>query len=230
MCKHTCLLHTVCHKFDFLNMCFSFIDIPIGSKQMEEEDQVFTPPNNSKHGTWKWWFPSSESPFSRDWVSGSMFKLPGCSMSLPACLDFIQNHFAVFRNRKDIKRWTKPFMKGVVTWGYPVTLLLLKRILLESQRTPGPKVPNNHESWYMGSGAVYFSMKPTWFAYVKAKGHRNRRFQWFAMRRKPLKRFGWFIPKNPFVCPKISGLLPLHSYSKDGIGTLNSILGRGLDS
>ena len=31
------------------------------------------------------------------------------------------------------------------------------------------------------------------------------------------------------VCPKNPGL-PLHSYSKDGIGTLNPILGRGLDS
>ncbi len=32
------------------------------------------------------------------------------------------------------------------------------------------------------------------------------------------------------VCPKSPGLGPLHSYSKDGIGTLSPILGRGLDS
>ena len=35
--------------------------------------------------------------------------------------------------------------------------------------------------------------------------------------------------KDPFVCPKNPGL-PLYSYSEDGIGTLNPILGRGLDS
>ena len=32
------------------------------------------------------------------------------------------------------------------------------------------------------------------------------------------------------VCPKKAITPPLHSYSKDGIGTLNPILGRGLDS
>ena len=32
------------------------------------------------------------------------------------------------------------------------------------------------------------------------------------------------------VCPKKGITPPLHSYSKDGIGTLNPILGRGLDS
>ena len=38
------------------------------------------------------------------------------------------------------------------------------------------------------------------------------------------------IPKDPFVCPK-EGITPsLHSYSRDGIETLNPILGRGLDS
>ena len=37
------------------------------------------------------------------------------------------------------------------------------------------------------------------------------------------------IPKDPFVCPK-EGITPIHSYSRDGIETLNPILGRGLDS
>ena len=35
-------------------------------------------------------------------------------------------------------------------------------------------------------------------------------------------------PKNPFVCLKKE--ISLCSYSGDGIGTLNPVLGRGLDS
>ena len=35
-------------------------------------------------------------------------------------------------------------------------------------------------------------------------------------------------PKDPFVCPK-KGMGRLYSYSKDGIGTINPLLGRDLD-
>ena len=107
MCKHTCILHTVYHTLIFWTCVFPSLTSLLVQNRWKKRIK-FLP-------------------------SISMFKLPGCSMSyvalfrlgwggrivsLPACPDFIQNQSCLPFGK--ISKMNNPFMKGVVTWGYPV--------------------------------------------------------------------------------------------------------------
>ena len=133
MCKHTCILHTVYHTFDFLDLCFSFIDIPIGSKQMNKEDQVLFLPPPKKIKTWN--LKIDDFQVRSLLFLGTEFQVPCLNFrGLPCHEGAVSYHdLPAWASFKTISLSSFRF----VTWGKP--LLLLKRILLRISKNTGPQ-------------------------------------------------------------------------------------------